>query len=86
MNFLFDTNTKGFGGSGVKFNWNTLENYHHSKPFFLSGGIGPEDADVIRTLQMPHLAGIDINSKFEIEPGLKNISLLDTFINKIRQK
>ena len=81
--FLFDTSTKDYGGSGIKFNWKYLDNYHIRKPFFLSGGIGLEDADEIKNLDNPFIAGIDINSRFESEPGLKKIELLDTFINQI---
>lgn len=84
--FLFDTSTKDYGGSGIKFNWKILEDYKLSKPFVLSGGIGPEDADIIKSIQHPKLAGIDINSRFEVEPGLKNVGLLQTFISKIRTK
>ncbi len=84
--FLFDTSSKGYGGSGEKFNWLNLANYHLSKPFFLSGGIGPDDVTQIQGLNHPHFAGIDINSKFEIEPGLKNIPLLNTFINEMRAR
>lgn len=84
--FLFDTSTIDYGGSGVKFNWKILENYKLAKPFVLSGGIGPEDADIIKSIQHPQLAGIDINSRFEVEPGLKNVGLLQTFISKIRAK
>jgi phosphoribosylanthranilate isomerase len=82
--FLFDTSTKEYGGSGMKFNWHLLENYHFAKPIFLSGGIGPDDVEKIKELQIPNLAGIDINSKFETEPGLKNAGLLKTFINNLR--
>ena len=84
--FLFDTSTKDYGGSGVKFNWNTLNNYKLPTPFVLSGGIGPEDADVIKSISHPQLAGIDINSRFEVEPGLKDAGLLQTFIAKFRTK
>ncbi len=81
---LFDTSTKDFGGSGIKFNWPLLKNYHLSKPFFLSGGIGPNDIKEIEKLKFPYLVGLDINSKFEIEPGLKNVNLLQKFIKHLR--
>ncbi len=83
--FLFDTGTKEFGGSGIKFNWNNLDNYQLSKPFFLSGGIGKDDAEKIKNLENPYLAGIDINSKFEKEPGLKDTELLKSFIYDFRK-
>lgn len=82
--FLFDTSTKDYGGSGRKFEWNILDKYQGLKSFFLSGGIGSEDVDNILSLEHPNLAGIDINSGFEIEPGLKDVNLLKDFLNKIK--
>lgn len=73
--FLFDTKGQLHGGNGVKFNWDLLQNYHSKKPLFLSGGIGLEEIEQIEQLNLPVYA-IDINSKFEIEPGLKNYTLL----------
>ena len=73
--FLFDTKGKLHGGNGVTFNWNILEKYTSQKPLFLSGGIGIEEIDKIKKLDLPIFA-IDVNSKFEKEPGLKNIDLL----------
>lgn len=81
--FLFDTKTDLPGGSGKKFNWEILENYSGKVPFFLSGGIGPEDVEAIRSLQHPQLFGIDLNSGFEEEPGVKNVGKLKEFITKI---
>ena len=84
--FLFDTSGPGFGGTGEQFDWGALENYRLSKPFFLSGGIGPEDVSAISDLNQPAMAGIDINSRFEIEPGLKDVSKVSVFIQSIRRK
>lgn len=81
--FLFDTKTDLPGGSGKKFNWKILEKYRGKVPFFLSGGIGPEDVEAINKLQHPQLFGIDLNSGFEDEPGVKNIENLKEFITKI---
>lgn len=78
--FLFDTKTDIYGGSGVKFNWNILNEYTGKTPFLLSGGIGPDDADAILKIDHPMLAGIDLNSKFELSPGLKSIDLLNAFM------
>ncbi len=78
--FLFDTQTAHFGGSGKKFDWQILENFTLDKPFFLSGGIGAEDKQHVLSFNHPALFAIDLNSKFEIEPGLKNIGLLKEFI------
>jgi phosphoribosylanthranilate isomerase len=83
--FLFDTSTSGYGGSGKKFGWELLDNYQGPKPFFLSGGIGSEDAQIIEGLHHPFLAGIDVNSRFELEPGLKDVRLLQEFISKLKK-
>lgn len=76
--FLFDTKGKLPGGNGTTFDWKILENYKSQKPFFLSGGIGIEEIPILKNLKLPIYA-IDVNSKFEIEPGLKNKSLLKKF-------
>ncbi len=81
--FLFDTASPSYGGSGKKFNWQLLVNYKLDKPYFLSGGISPQDVETISSINLPHLYAVDLNSKFEIEPGLKNCSTLSTFINTI---
>jgi phosphoribosylanthranilate isomerase len=81
--FLFDTSSKNYGGSGQKFDWNILHNYKLQYPFILSGGIGPEDADTIKKIKHPQLAGIDLNSCFEIEPGLKDTLKLQTFMKAL---
>ena len=72
--FLFDTKGKLPGGNGTTFDWKILENYQSEKPFFLSGGIGIEEIPTIVKLKLPIYA-IDVNSRFEIEPGLKNVQL-----------
>ncbi len=84
--FLFDTATKNYGGSGLKFNWELLKNYEEEIPFFLSGGIEIDDAEVIKKVNLPQLFAIDINSKFETEPGVKNEELVNKMINTIRMK
>jgi phosphoribosylanthranilate isomerase len=84
--FLFDTKTYLPGGSGEKFNWDILKSYSGSNHFFLSGGIKPEDTEKIRHLYHPKLFGIDLNSGFEDEPGLKNIRLLSEFTDRIAGK
>jgi phosphoribosylanthranilate isomerase len=82
--FLFDTKTNLPGGSGEKFNWEILNRYNGDTPFLLSGGISPEDAEEIKKIDHPQLAGIDLNSGFEDEPGLKNIEKLNVFIEEIQ--
>jgi phosphoribosylanthranilate isomerase len=86
--FLFDTKGKLPGGNGTTFDWKILENYPSTKPFFLSGGIGIEELDSINEISKTNLPiyAIDINSKFEIEPGLKNTSLCTDAINHVSTK
>ncbi|WP_238892358.1 phosphoribosylanthranilate isomerase [Blattabacterium cuenoti] len=78
--FLFDNN----GGSGHQFQWRKLEEYNFEIPFFLSGGIGLEDCEKIRSISHPKIFGIDVNSRFEIFPGNKNEKILKIFINNIK--
>ncbi len=84
--FLFDTKTSQYGGSGLKFDWNILNEYIGNTPFFLSGGISAEDVEAIRKISHPKLYALDLNSKFELEPGLKNITLLEQFINQLKNE
>ena len=76
--FLFDTKGKLPGGNGTTFDWKVLKNYPSSKPFFLSGGIGLDEMEAVNEIMKTNLPihAIDVNSKFEIEPGLKNIEAL----------
>ena len=82
---LFDTKGKNHGGNGFQFNWDILENYKGKTPFFLSGGIGKDDAKAITEFQHPELYAIDINSKFEIEPALKDVERLSFFTAEINR-
>ena len=84
--FLLDTAGPGFGGTGRKFGWDVLKSYDLDVPFFLSGGIGLPDAGSILKLDHPGLFGVDLNSRFETEPGVKNRQDLSEFILKIRSK
>ena len=81
--FLFDTKGKLPGGNGYTFDWSVLNSYPSSKPFFLSGGIGLDEVESVlsflRKQESKYCYAIDVNSKFEIEPGLKNIDLLQKF-------
>ncbi len=81
--FLFDTKTDAFGGSGVKFNWKMLDEYQGETPFLLSGGIAADDAEAILKIKHSKFAGIDLNSKFEVKPGLKDAELLKGFIKEL---
>lgn len=82
--FLFDTKTSTYGGSGKQFDWQILKSYQGQTPFFLSGGIQPSSFDEIKKLNHPALIGIDLNSGFEISPGVKSIPLLKTFLDELR--
>jgi phosphoribosylanthranilate isomerase len=82
--FLFDSKSETAGGSGKKFNWQLLEEYTSDKLFFLSGGIDPDDSRFIRALTDKGLYAADINSRFEISPGVKDVVKVKTFIKEIR--
>lgn len=84
--FLFDTKTPGYGGSGISFDWALLESYQGTTPFLLSGGIGPDDVESLSGFSHPRWAGIDVNSRFETAPGLKNGAVLEQFIQQFRQE
>ncbi len=84
--FLFDTKTPQHGGAGVKFDWSLLEKYKGKTPFLLAGGITPDDTDVVKSLKIKQLAGLDLNSKFEISPAFKDVEKLRLFIQKIKSK
>lgn len=83
--FLFDTKGPSVGGNGKQFDWTVLNAYNGTTPFLLSGGIGPDDAPRIRSFHHPLLAGIDLNSRFETSPAVKDINQLNNFIKTIRQ-
>ena len=77
--FIFDTKGKGYGGTGLKYDWSILEKYQGAIPFLLSGGIGPNDVKSIRAFKHKKCIGVDLNSGFEDAPGLKNIEKLKRF-------
>ena len=85
--YLFDTKGELPGGNGYAFNWNVLNNYSSTKPYFLSGGIGLNEIENIKKFKQStaskYCYAIDVNSKFEIKPGLKNIDLLKEFKNEL---
>jgi phosphoribosylanthranilate isomerase len=78
--FLFDTKTPQHGGSGQKFNWDLLNNYTGQIPFFLSGGISAADTEEVKNIQHPQFYGLDLNSKFEVSPALKDTRMLHKFL------
>ncbi len=83
--FLFDTRNEKYGGSGKKFNWKIIDNYRLDKPFFLSGGIGPEDVVEITGIQNEKLMAVDVNSRFETATGIKDARTLKRFIEEIKK-
>lgn len=85
--FLFDTETAQYGGSGKQFDWGVLSGYSLTTPYILSGGIDIEHAAEVVSIskKSPKMAGVDINSKFEIEPGVKDPDKVAEFINTIRE-
>ena len=85
--FLLDTKGENPGGNGMAFNWKLLSKYDNEKPFLLSGGIGLDNIDEIITLSktLP-IYGIDVNSKFETEPGVKDIAKLEELFSLVRVK
>ena len=82
--FLFDTKCPTVGGSGSQFDWSVLEAYDSDVPFLLSGGIGPDDAKRVRNFHHPKCIGIDLNSRFETGPGLKDITKLKQFLEQLK--
>ena len=87
--FLFDTKGKERGGNGTLFNWAVLNKIKHSKKYFLSGGIGLEESKMVReflnTEAGQYCYAIDLHSRFESEPGIKNIEQLETFFRIIKE-
>jgi phosphoribosylanthranilate isomerase len=81
--FLFDTKTSSYGGSGKTFEWSILETYQLNTPFLLSGGIGLENIDEAFFIKHAQLSGFDMNSKLELEPGLKSVELVKSIFIKI---
>jgi phosphoribosylanthranilate isomerase len=83
--FLFDTKTDKHGGSGIIFDWSILDKYELDVPFFLSGGISLDNIEEVKYINHPKLYGIDLNSKFEVSPGLKSIEKLEKAFNIFKQ-
>lgn len=83
--FLFDTASGTFGGTGKKYPWSRLDEYTGEKDFFLSGGLAPGDLEAIMEIRHPRFMGVDLNSRFETVPGVKNLDQLAAFIAGIRK-
>lgn len=86
--YMFDTMGAGYGGTGKKFKWDVLKNTSLSKPFLLSGGIEPGDESALKTFsgepEAKNLFAIDVNSRFEISAGVKNMELISTFVKNLK--
>jgi len=81
--FLFDTKGKLYGGNARPFDWNLLNQYNHALPFFLSGGIHPENIRELKNISSLNLHAIDVNSGVEDHPGLKNVNKISEIINQL---
>lgn len=84
--YLFDTAglKESFGGTGQQFDWSILKKAKIEKPFFLSGGIGPDDAQKVKTFKHPDFFAIDVNSKFETAPGIKDMAAILKFLQAFK--
>jgi phosphoribosylanthranilate isomerase len=83
--FLFDTKNKNYGGTGMSFDWDVLQKYDQEVPFFLSGGISLANAENALNIKGMNIHALDVNSKFEIEPGVKDDAKLDELF-KLRKE
>ena len=81
--FVFDTRATVPGGSGQQFDWQLLDAYYGPVPFLLSGGIGPDDADRVKAFHHPQCIGIDLNSRFEKAPAVKDVDQLRSFLTQL---
>lgn len=90
VTLMFDTDSSSYGGTGKKFNWSRLKDIDVPRRFFLSGGIGPEDVDaILEFIQLPvaeTLLSIDINSRFEVSPGVKDLNKVNQFLSSLKQR
>jgi phosphoribosylanthranilate isomerase len=83
--YLFDTPGPSHGGTGRSFDWSLLMSYTGNTPFLLSGGLGPDSIVKLRTLRHPRWCGVDLNSKFETAPAMKNVDVLRQFLGEFRK-
>lgn len=83
--FLFDTASAAYGGTGQQFDWELLKGYKQKTPFFLSGGIGPDDIETVKRWRHKALFAVDVNSRFEITPGVKDMQKVGAFIQQLKQ-
>ncbi|GAB3520901.1 phosphoribosylanthranilate isomerase [Emticicia fontis] len=83
--FLFDAKGDGYGGNGVPFDWSVLKKYDNQKPYFLAGGISLDNLDELASIT-PKPYSLDVNSKFEVEPGVKDIDKIAELIAKLKER
>lgn len=83
--FLFDTPSQQYGGTGETFDWSLLETYDAKQPFFLSGGLSTENVPAVSELRHPGIWALDVNSRFETEPGIKDIARLKEFKEQLQK-
>ena len=83
--FLFDTKSSQYGGTGKRFDWSVLEVYRGNTPFLLSGGIGAEYMDDLQAFSHPLMAGIDLNSRFELSPAVKDAAMIELFVGQLNR-
>lgn len=83
--FLFDAKGDGYGGNGITFDWSILKKYDNQKPYFLAGGISLDNLDELASIT-PKPYSLDVNSKFEVEPGVKDIEKVAELITKLRER
>ncbi len=83
---LLDTKSNVKGGSGEKFDWSMLDAYTADLPFLLSGGIAPADMKSIAQIDHPKMTGVDLNSRFEVAPGIKNAESVERFVRELRKE
>jgi len=81
---LFDTYTEEYGGSGKSFNWKLIEDLDLKKPIMLSGGISPEHTKILNRINNENIWGVDINSRFETSPGIKDIEMIESFTKQLK--
>lgn len=83
--FLFDALASHKGGNGITFSWNLLSKYELTVPFLLSGGVSIDHLSALKALMHPALVGFDINSRFEVSPGVKDIVKVSEFVESVKQ-
>jgi phosphoribosylanthranilate isomerase len=83
--FLFDAKGDGYGGNGVTFDWSILKKYDNQKPYFLAGGISLDNLDELASIS-PKPYAFDINSKFEVEPGVKDVEKIEELVKQMRER